>query len=109
MSPAIARLLDAKTNRAREGLRVMEDPARFVLSDAALAELLKHTRHHLSALCASLPASTLLAARDASADVGRTISTAQERTRADPEAVARAAARRVAEALRCLEEYAKCD
>ena len=35
--PLILRLIDANLNRAREGLRVIEDYARFVRNDAELS------------------------------------------------------------------------
>ena len=38
---AVLRILDASANRAREGLRVVEDFVRFSLDDAYLSELLK--------------------------------------------------------------------
>src|SRR5262249_32473222 len=70
---------------------------------------LKHVRHELSTLCQSLPAHELLCNRDTGNDVGRTISTSQEQIRTGPASVAVAAARRATEAVRCLEEYSKCD
>lgn len=107
MDAAIARILDANLNRAAEALRVMEEHARFGLDDAGLSEMLKSLRHRLAALRSRLPLDALLGARDVGGDIGRTLSTAAERRRDDAEDVARAAARRAAEALRCLEEYAK--
>ncbi|MCH2154342.1 MAG: hypothetical protein MK089_13465, partial [Phycisphaerales bacterium] len=44
MSPS-ARMADAAFNRAREGLRVLEDLSRFILDDAATATQLKQARH----------------------------------------------------------------
>ena len=41
--------LDAAANRAREGLRVVEDYVRFVLDDRHLTELCKQLRHDLTA------------------------------------------------------------
>jgi thiamine-phosphate pyrophosphorylase len=41
----LPRLIDANLNRAREGLRVLEDLARFELDDAALSERAKQIRH----------------------------------------------------------------
>lgn len=107
MDAAIARILDANLNRAAEALRVMEEHARFGLDDAGLSESLKALRHRLADLRRRLPHDALLSARDIAADVGRTLSAEGERRRADAEDVTRAAARRAAEALRCLEEYAK--
>ncbi|MFQ5735034.1 MAG: Clp protease N-terminal domain-containing protein, partial [Planctomycetaceae bacterium] len=42
------RTLDAAANRAREGLRVVEDFTRFHLNDAFLTRLLKESRHELA-------------------------------------------------------------
>ncbi|MEN6495839.1 MAG: hypothetical protein ABFD16_16275, partial [Thermoguttaceae bacterium] len=43
----VLRVLDAAWNRAREGLRVVEDYTRFVLDDRHLTEQLKQLRHEL--------------------------------------------------------------
>lgn len=106
---AVARLLDANFNRAGEGLRVMEDHARFILNDAAQSARIKSLRHELAACRKCWPAEELLAARNVRGDLARTNSTKSEQHRADAEAVARAAARRAAEAVRALEEYAKIE
>lgn len=45
----IQRVLDAVLNRCREGIRVLEDHARFVLNDAELCRELKYLRHDLVA------------------------------------------------------------
>ena len=39
------RIIDANINRAGEGLRFLEEIARFVLDDAALSQQLKNMRH----------------------------------------------------------------
>jgi len=103
----IARILDANFNRAREALRVMEDYSRFVLDDPAGCEAAKRLRHDLAGCIGRLPAETLLAGRDTPGDVGTAISTDSERHRADAVDVVTAAAKRLPEALRCIEEYAK--
>jgi thiamine-phosphate pyrophosphorylase len=104
------RLIDASANRAREGLRALEDLARFVLDDPDLTASLKRVRHDLRDRLAALPVrpADLLAARDTPGDVGTTISTPGELARPDalPD-LATAAAKRVQEALRSLEEAAK--
>lgn len=107
MLPSIARMIDANFNRAREALRVMEDYARFVLDDPAGCEGLKRFRHDLAAILKRFPADELLAARDTPGDVGTQISTATERERGDARNVCVAAAKRLPEALRTIEEYAK--
>ncbi|MBX9791808.1 MAG: thiamine phosphate synthase [Pirellulales bacterium] len=104
---AVWRILDAAANRAGEGLRVVEDFARFALEDRRLVAELKSLRHDLRANLSRLPAQLLLAARDTPGDVGTTISTAAEQTRADLAAVVTANCNRAAEALRSLEEYTK--
>src|SRR5690349_13638085 len=70
-----ARILDACANRAREGLRVVEDYCRFVLDDRFLTGELKQLRHDLAAVLAELPADLLLAARDTRGDVGTVLTT----------------------------------
>ncbi len=103
--PAILRILDANANRAREALRVMEDAARFVLNHRELAETCKRLRHDLAAALASVDG--LEAHRDTPGDVGTTIATEPEATRASVAHVVTAAGKRLSEALRTIEEYAK--
>ena len=103
----IARIIDANINRAREALRVMEDYARFVLDDPAGCEVLKRYRHDVADCVARFPAEVLLASRETVADVGRVLSVPSERRRRAARDVFVAAAKRLAEALRTVEEYAK--
>jgi len=109
MDKPTLRLLDANFNRAREALRVLEDFVRFILDDAQLTQTAKQLRHDLSQTIAQLPAPELLASRDTPGDVGTTISTPAEQSRTDSLAVVQAAAKRLPEALRCLEEYTKIE
>ncbi len=104
-----ARLIDANANRAREGLRVVEDLARFVLNDEGLCATLKAVRHGLGEALAGLPVDrgVLLAWRDTPGDVGTGVVGAGEGTRAGLPALCGAAAGRLAEALRVIEESAK--
>jgi thiamine-phosphate pyrophosphorylase len=106
MNPTTARLLDANANRAREALRVLEDYARFALNDQALAAQLKAVRHGLAAALATLAPDALLA-RDTPGDVGTTNKTAAEFTRRTLAEVVIAAGKRLAEALRVVEEVGK--
>src|SRR4051812_9734075 len=48
VNPLILRLLDANANRAREGLRVVEDYARFVVGAEELVGELKGIRHRFA-------------------------------------------------------------
>ena len=88
-------------------MRVLEDFARFVLDDGDLSGLAKRLRHDLSDCIGSLDMPELLASRDTPGDVGTSISTVSELSRADVASVVFAAAKRLSEALRCLAEYTK--
>lgn len=99
----VERLLDANANRAAEGLRALEDVARFLLDAPDAAATAKDLRH---AVRAALPAAAV-AWRDAGGDVGEGIKAADEGLRASPVAVVRANAARAQEALRALEEGLK--
>ncbi len=101
------RTLDAAANRAREGLRVVEDFVRFSLDDAHLSRLLKELRHELTERLSDLDRFGLIAARDTLGDVGTRIKTPHEQTRLLPINVVVANCRRVEEALRTLEEFSK--
>src|SRR4029077_18179142 len=103
----LGRILDASANRAREGLRVVEDYVRFVLDDPGLTRRLKEVRHRLAEAERGLDAHLLLGSRDTREDVGTHIMTSTEQIRENPRAVLAANFKRIAEALRSLEEYSK--
>lgn len=108
MEPFI-RIIDANANRSREALRVMEDAARFGLDDAKLSEQAKLLRHDLmdAVQGLGLDQAVLLAHRDTPGDVGTAILTERESARAGLAEVVGAAAGRLTEALRSIEESAK--
>ncbi|WP_445348478.1 thiamine phosphate synthase [Desulforudis sp. DRI-14] len=99
-----ARIADVNFNRAREGLRVAEETARFVFNDRELTLRVKDLRHRLSELEARFPGGrrSLLLARDAAGDC--TASEVEERPRRD---LAGPNWKRVQEAVRVLEELAR--
>ena len=101
------RILDAAANRAREGLRVLEDYVRFILDDAHLSGRLKNWRHQLSHALRSVAPHQLLAARETEQDVGTQIRTLTETKRESVGAVVQANFKRVEEATRTLEEFSK--
>lgn len=105
----MARIVDANINRAREAVRTLEDLARFALDDSDLTRELKSLRHDLRAAAESLPLdrSALLSSRDTPGDVGTGIQTPAEYKRAGLGGIASAAAGRLTEALRSLEEASK--
>ena len=100
------RILDANLNRVGEGLRVLEDIARFLLNDSEISQRLKSLRHEL------LPGDWLLQrqlldARNSEHDVGAFAEVAEEGKRLDAVGIVTANAKRVEESLRVLEEVAK--
>ncbi len=107
MDPTVARIMDANLNRAREALRVMEEYARFVLDHAMLAKRVKDLRHGLADAVAASNSDALMVARDTAGDVGTVTEAEGEYQRSDAESVVRAAGKRLSEALRVIEEYAK--
>ena len=103
----LLRVIDAAANRAREGLRAVEDYARFVLDDRHLTECLKQMRHDLTSTLAEVPLGPRLAARETQADVGTTLVNESELRRSSAQAVLTANFTRLQEALRSLEEFGK--
>ncbi|MFA7235702.1 MAG: thiamine phosphate synthase [Phycisphaeraceae bacterium] len=103
--PTPLRILDANANRAREALRVLEDAARFLLDDSQLSSQFKQLRHDLAAALAPFP--DLPLHRDTPHDVGTRITTPSESHRPNIASVTTAAGKRLTEALRTLEEFAK--
>ncbi|MEM9161701.1 MAG: thiamine phosphate synthase [Cyanobacteria bacterium P01_F01_bin.4] len=99
----IYRILDANLDRAREGIRIVEEWCRFGLNDEALTEKCKHWRQSL----AVWHTAEIRAARDTPGDPGTALTHPQEETRATLDAVLQANFCRVQEALRTLEEYGK--
>jgi thiamine-phosphate pyrophosphorylase len=97
------RILDANLDRAREGLRVVEEWCRFGLDDAALVASCKQLRQDLGHW--HRPEFRL--ARNTPGDVGTDLTHVREESRADVPAVLQANLCRVQEALRALEEYGK--
>jgi len=112
----VLRIIDANINRASEGLRLLEDVARFILNDAGLSQQLKAVRHGLAEETKSLGVK-LLSQRDSEQDVGHPhpIPLPSRERGMDIEAsslqdlpgVITANAKRVAESLRVIEELAK--
>jgi len=104
----ILRIIDANLNRSREGLRVCEDIARFLLNDAAAARRFKNIRQNIFAAVKNSKISypELLRERDSEKDVGRPTAK-REQSRPNWQAVFLANTERAKEATRVLEEFAK--
>jgi thiamine-phosphate pyrophosphorylase len=106
------RIIDANLNRSSEGLRVLEDVARFLLNDSELRRRLRTLRHDLAEETKSLRVG-LLSERDSEHDGGRPHPSRQRELHTETTALAglpdlvAANAKRVQEALRVIEEIAK--
>ncbi len=104
----IYRILDANLNRAREGLRVVEEVARLYFDDAALSSKLKRLRHELTGTARKhFDEKKLLSFRDSEKDVGADSMGSLEKKRADLGSIVQANLRRSQEAARVLEEFGK--
>ncbi len=106
---SIYRIADANFNRAREGLRVVEELARFALNDAFLAGKLKSIRHQLRLIQQEWPGGVekFMSGRDSQTDVGFYSRAEKEFERLNFLELSLANFKRAQEAMRVLEEYAK--
>lgn len=102
----VLRILDANANRCAEGLRVVEENARFGRDDRVIQSRLKRIRHGVRLGLAMISGSAVRF-RDSVGDVGRDTDSRSEMLRGSLEDVARANFARAEEALRVLEEYGK--
>lgn len=100
---AVHRILDANLDRAREGLRIIEEWCRFGLNQSQLTEQCKELRQAI----AVWHTPDIRAARDTPSDPGTELTHAQEKERSSLSHVLQANFCRVQEALRVLEEYGK--
>lgn len=101
-------VLDANLNRSREGLRVLDDFARFVARSAELTKQLKQIRHGLVDSETLLRSKhNLIRFRNVERDAGTAITIASESSRTSFHDLVLANARRVQESLRSLEEFGK--
>ena len=111
MSHQPLRIIDANINRSSEGLRVLEDVARFLLNDAELSQRLRTLRHGLAQGTKSLSIG-LLSQRDSEHDIGH-LSAVEKELNMEMSSLrglldlVTANAKRVKESLRVVEELAK--
>ncbi len=99
----VARLIDANLDRAREGLRVIEDWCRFGLDRNDLVLPLKDWRQRLG----QLHDDRYRQARSTETDIAAGLSHPAQINRRSTTAVVKANASRVQEALRVLEEFGR--
>lgn len=103
LDPAVCRILDANLDRAREGLRIVEEWCRFGINSVHLAGECKQMRQEL----ASWHSLEIRAWRDTPGDPGTSLTHPQEKQRSSIQHLLQANLCRVQEALRVLEEYGK--
>ena len=103
LNTKLFRILDGNLDRAREGLRVIEDWCRFGLDDRELVAECKDLRQAI----AHWHADDFRAARNTVEDVGTSLTHGDELQKASLDSVLVANFSRVQEALRVLEEYSK--
>ena len=99
----IAQLIDANLDRAREGLRVMEDWCRFGLKRSDFSIQIKDWRQQLGIHHHNMYRIARLTSNDPAMGVSHPLQT----VRATPEAVFIANSSRVQEALRVIEEFTR--
>lgn len=103
----VIRIIDANINRVKEGLRVCEEVARFILDNRNLTAEFKKIRHKIDTLIRQMPGPAgLLKERRSSSDVGRNIYI-NELKRRDFQDIFSANIQRVKESVRVLEEFSK--
>ena len=99
----VAQLIDANLDRAREGLRVIEDWCRFGLKKKDLIKTIKNWRQQLGHNHLAIYKN----ARSASSDQGAGLSHPNQTQRSNPIQIVAANFARVQEALRVLEEFTR--
>lgn len=102
LPPELLRVVDANLNRLKEGIRVIEDIARYVHNDKELSTALKNLRHQ----CRIEPLEALLESRDSINDVLRP-TMQSEMNRTDLRSIVIANYKRAQESSRVLEEMYK--
>ena len=100
-----AQIIDANLDRAREGLRVLEDWARFGIMRDELVIKLKDFRH----LLGKYHLNEYKAARNFSTDSSQGLSHHEQKNRESINSIISANASRIQEALRVIEEYSRID
>lgn len=103
----IYRIIDANINRAKEGLRVCEEIARFILNNKEITAQLKSARHKIDNAAGALPKTIdLIRHRNIRADAGKNINTG-ELNRNNLSDIYFANMQRAKESIRALEEFSK--
>ncbi|WP_269623292.1 thiamine phosphate synthase [Prochlorococcus marinus] len=99
----VAQLIDANLDRAREGLRVIEDWSRFAIKNKGLVITLKDWRHQLG----QLHHESYKESRSINSDKGLGLGHDSQSKRVSAKQIVEANFARVQEALRVLEEFSR--
>ncbi len=99
----IYKIFDVNINRAREGLRVIEEYIRFYLVNEPYLKIVREIRHKISKLL-DMEYFSILSFRDVEKDLGKNFI---EGNRKDFYSIIISNFKRVEEAFRVLEEYSK--
>jgi len=102
----VLRILDANFNRAKEGLRVIEDIFRFILEDDQLRRKARSLRHTLDVIKRNKIFKNAVLDREAKKDLGRRVD-ALEIKRKNSRDILYINFQRVKESLRVMEEFSK--
>ncbi|MEW6556972.1 MAG: thiamine-phosphate pyrophosphorylase [Elusimicrobiota bacterium] len=103
MNKKILRIIDANLNRTKEGLRVVEDFARFVLEETKLSSEIKRLRHQIDKIARRIYPQLVLS-RNSESDIFRKT---KESRKKNAFSVVFSNIKRVEESLRVLEEFSK--
>jgi thiamine-phosphate pyrophosphorylase len=103
---SILRIIDANYNRAKEGLRVIEDTFRFVTGHDSLRKKARNLRHQLDVVAKDKVIRKSIAARSSLADPGRRTDRFELQPKNIPD-ILYSNFQRVKESLRVLEEFSK--
>ncbi|RJP22238.1 MAG: thiamine-phosphate pyrophosphorylase [Candidatus Abyssobacteria bacterium SURF_5] len=107
-STYLYRIIDANANRAREGLRTVEEYLRLAQNSTELTFRLKSLRHEITETISKLRIEDqMIQARASDSDVGATDPAGSEAIRTSAGDIVVANLRRSQEALRVLEEFSK--
>ncbi|OGS38850.1 MAG: hypothetical protein A2551_00120 [Elusimicrobia bacterium RIFOXYD2_FULL_34_30] len=99
----VLRIIDANLNRAKEGLRVVEDFLRFIKEDEKLSLKIKGLRHSVDKISRQIYPKLVLS-RDSQSDIFRE---KKESCKEDVKSVVVSNIKRAEESLRVLEEFSK--
>ncbi len=100
-------MVDVNVNRAREGLRVCEEIARFVLENPSLTRASQRLRYDLTSAAQVSFLGPLVEARNARRDLGHPSRRGKSRLHKNLKALVSANAKRIQESLRVLEEFSR--